>query len=774
LASATETLFVNIKTSMDATGLNQGLELFSKFNQSLQTATNFLLDNTIGAWAKLENQMIGIARTTGFTDKEMKNLTKELFTLSAATGQAVEELANIGQVGGLLGIQSDQIATFTVVVNQAAIAWQTSASEAALAIAKISAAFQIDRTETGLRRIGDVINTLGNTAATSGLEISAFLKQFGGFAKNINVNLEEAAALGAVLITLGAAPELASTQLISALTFLTGKGLEQAAEFSGVTTKAFKAILDKDVIEGFELVIGKLKSTTSLTDRLSTVTEIFGRVGAKTVIKLIENWEKYAGPGGALDRANKRTFTLQVEFDKAMKSITRQFGRTKEALKNIGKIIGVQIGEDIKGPMTQVGDEFGKLLEKFQKSPEAIKQFATAAEVILAIGIPLAALSAFITAFGPGLAAIGGLMKLAFGGVVLGSIKTFAVVLLELGGFLTTKFFPIVKVIGAFFLGWNIGTILREIPILGKALDTIATKFANMFLSSGPTAQFNSRALANIDKLNDALAAADKKLTGFGGGSPTTQQDKADQRTKKAFEKFETEKENNLFKNMFGNIGPITPFEKFGKFDKDTETPIAAKRRRERERLLAARGKGNLASKLSTDEEDVKKRAEKDRERRLNEAEAKRDRDAKLLLAVVSRPMEKLLDTKLTERGFGTFTAGKKGKNETVGSRFTRVNRDQKTFEALQTFRAAELRKTEAEIKLVNANIQSNKDSSRRNDEKVNLEKMLLRSKINATKKGTTGTLEIKVPEKGDAILNTLLMALIKEARLLNTCSCGC
>ena len=47
MAKAQEDLFIRIFTKMDTSGLNQGLEIFSKFNDQMQGLTNFLVDNTI-------------------------------------------------------------------------------------------------------------------------------------------------------------------------------------------------------------------------------------------------------------------------------------------------------------------------------------------------------------------------------------------------------------------------------------------------------------------------------------------------------------------------------------------------------------------------------------------------------------------------------------------------------------------------------------------------------------------------------------------------------
>ena len=95
---------------------------------------------TIKVAGDFEEAMIGVQKTTGMADAELKKLGDQFLTMSARMPNSARELANIGEIGGQLGITGvKNLSAFTDTVAKLASVSEFSAEEGGAARQRSSA-----------------------------------------------------------------------------------------------------------------------------------------------------------------------------------------------------------------------------------------------------------------------------------------------------------------------------------------------------------------------------------------------------------------------------------------------------------------------------------------------------------------------------------------------------------------------------------------------------------------------------------------------------------
>ncbi|MDE0554657.1 MAG: phage tail tape measure protein, partial [Candidatus Poribacteria bacterium] len=130
-------------------GLFGGIAAFA----ALSTAIRTVLVPSI----KFEKQMAMVRKTTGLTSIEIKQFGEDLRDLSVDIGVARDDLAQIAEIAGQMGIRGEEnLLRFIGTVGRLASVAELAPDKAAKSIAKISQAFQLNIDDA--ENLGSVIN----------------------------------------------------------------------------------------------------------------------------------------------------------------------------------------------------------------------------------------------------------------------------------------------------------------------------------------------------------------------------------------------------------------------------------------------------------------------------------------------------------------------------------------------------------------------------------------------------------------------------------------
>ncbi len=294
------------------------------------------IDSILSSTIQLETAMVGVAKTTGLASKEINELRRDFVDLSKTMPLTATELATIGEVAGQLGIVgSKNILDFTEVVAKMSIATELTAEGAAIALAKLSNAFNLPIQEVEL--LGSAINELSNVSAASSTEIINAMVRTASSAATLGLSAENISAMTAALIASGEPAERAGTKLRSAFDSVIKK-LKEASDFMQID---FKQALEQDANGAILSLINRISEIESPVERQKTAMDIFGTVGASAINKISNNIPEMNRLIAVSTAEFQNAASLQNEYDKAIESTASKL----QILKNGFTSLKLEMGE---------------------------------------------------------------------------------------------------------------------------------------------------------------------------------------------------------------------------------------------------------------------------------------------------------------------------------------------------------------------------------------------------------------------------------------------
>lgn len=218
---------------------------------------------------KLESAFAGVIKTTdGLTDasgdltaagEEIRQAFRDLAKDVPAT---VEELMAIGELGGQLGIQRENLIEFTRTIADLGETTNLSTEEAAQGLAQI--ANIVGTSQEDFDNMGSVIVALGNNFATTERDILNFGQRIAGAGAIAGLTEADIFGIGTAFASVGVEAEAGGTAVQKVLLAMVeavatgGEGLEAFGEASGVTAKEFADAFAADPAAAFTLFVENL------------------------------------------------------------------------------------------------------------------------------------------------------------------------------------------------------------------------------------------------------------------------------------------------------------------------------------------------------------------------------------------------------------------------------------------------------------------------------------------------------------------------------------
>ena len=193
---------------------------------------------------EFESAFANVRKTVNASEPEFAALRRELTQLSVTTGESATELFRAAGAAGQIGIRTENIARFTEVMSEMAIASNLTSDEAAIGFSKW--ALVTGLAQEKIENLTSSVVALGNSSGANEAEILDTSLRFASMAKNAKMADSEIAALAASLISVGMAPEAGGTAMSRIITDIGkaaatgGKELEMFAALSGQSSTEFQ------------------------------------------------------------------------------------------------------------------------------------------------------------------------------------------------------------------------------------------------------------------------------------------------------------------------------------------------------------------------------------------------------------------------------------------------------------------------------------------------------------------------------------------------------
>lgn len=191
----------NISTSAMNTAKNAGIAgaaIVAPLGLAVKTAVDF------------EDKMADIGKTTGLTGRDLKVFGEGILTISKTTRSGVDDLLKIGEIGGQLGVATNELLSFTAAADKFNIAlgkdYGGGVEEAISSVGKINTLFAQTRAlniSESITRAGSVINELGAQGAGTSQNINDFILRIGALPDALKPSMTATAALGTLFQEMG-------------------------------------------------------------------------------------------------------------------------------------------------------------------------------------------------------------------------------------------------------------------------------------------------------------------------------------------------------------------------------------------------------------------------------------------------------------------------------------------------------------------------------------------------------------------------------------------
>lgn len=431
-----------------------------------------------------ESALNGVRKTTDMTEEEISDLANSLKNQALQTTYSSEELANIAQIAGQLGVRGvEDISKFVQVVSDLGISTDLSAEDAATALARI---FNI--TEGGnmqnLEKIGSVIVHLGNNMATTEPEIVAMANRMASAASVAGLTTEEIFALSAALSSVGITAEAGGSTIGQVLTkiglefdnFTAGSenNLEKIAEVSGVTAEQFAETWKNEPVKAFEMFVTGLGNLGEESESVNQILDELGMAGIRES-NMLKAMAQAQEEGVDTTQLLTRSLELMQEAYDGVNESGEEFNALQQEA-DVRKSESATQFSNLKEAVSQLGQAFGEVLlpvivPVVQGLTDMIKAFADldgpTKEIIVTLLALLAAVGPILTAVGTGLTMFSNLSIIA---TTLGT---------TIGGLVTSTLLPMAGIIAGIIAA--IVAVIAVIKNWDKIINFLKTSFEGFF-----------------------------------------------------------------------------------------------------------------------------------------------------------------------------------------------------------------------------------------------------------------------------------------------------
>lgn len=281
-----------------------------------------------------------------------QDMEDELRSLAKQLPATHEEIAGVAEAAGQLGIESENVVSFTKTMVDMGEATNMTAADAATSMARLANITNMP--QENFDRLGSTIVHLGNNFATTEAEITDMALRLGGIGNQVGMSEADIVALSAAMSSVGINAEAGGTAMTTSIKKIQnavaegGDDLEGFAEVAGMSAEDFATAFEEDPARAIQAFVEGLQKASDDGENLNGVLDDLGIKGIResdTLLRLAGNSELL---GEALDQSGgawEDNSALANEAKTRYETLESQLGM----LRNEAKDMAIEFG----GPLVE-------------------------------------------------------------------------------------------------------------------------------------------------------------------------------------------------------------------------------------------------------------------------------------------------------------------------------------------------------------------------------------------------------------------------------------
>lgn len=320
-----------------------------------------------------EDQFARVRKTVDGGKFELDRLALGFRELGTEIPTTIDELTRVGEAAGQLGIERENILSFTRTMVDLGNTTNLSAEEAAVALARLANITQMPQSQ--FRTLGSVLVELGNNFATTEAEIAEMATRLAGAGSEIGLTEAEILSFATTLSSVGVKAEAGGSAFSRVFTRIRdsvdngGQQLEVFAQIAGKTAEDFARLFERRPAEAIQLFIegfGRLDEAGVNTTAVLQALQL-------AELRVADSLRRTAGAGDLLART-LRTSNAELEDTSALNDeVEKKYATTASRIRVMiqsFKDVGITFGNALL-PF------IGKGADMFAAFADDIKEFLT-------------------------------------------------------------------------------------------------------------------------------------------------------------------------------------------------------------------------------------------------------------------------------------------------------------------------------------------------------------------------------------------------------------
>lgn len=322
-----------------------------------------------------EDAFAGVRKTVSVTSGDAEaffaKLSDSVIDMSKRLATGAADISEVMAIAGQLGIENDELESFTETIVRLGMSTNLAGEEAASAMAKF--ANITGMAQSKFSNMGATLVDLGNSFATTEADIMAMAVRIGAAGKQVGLTEPQILGFSAALSSLGLESEAGGNAFSKALRKMetavaTGSSaLNDFARVAGMTSEQFAEMWKNNPAEAFQaFIVGLGKMNDEGVGAIATLDEI-----GITELRLSDTLLRSANATGlisdALARANvawEENTALMTESDTRLQTTASKLTNIKNSLIAVGIEFADTMAPEIETVVKGLGDAvkwFGSL-----------------------------------------------------------------------------------------------------------------------------------------------------------------------------------------------------------------------------------------------------------------------------------------------------------------------------------------------------------------------------------------------------------------------------